>query len=48
MFFIIVGEEPQSYGYGGTGKTSVNCQFNDYGETFIAGDCILCTVVRNS
>ncbi|XP_013416100.1 heterogeneous nuclear ribonucleoprotein U-like protein 1 isoform X1 [Lingula anatina] len=35
-----LGEEPHSYGYGGTAKSSVNCKFNDYGETFGEGDVI--------
>ncbi|KAL8600488.1 hypothetical protein ACOMHN_044953 [Nucella lapillus] len=35
-----LGEEAMSYGYGGTGKASTECQFKDYGETFTAGDVI--------
>lgn len=36
-----LGEEPLSYGYGGTGKISENCKFKDYGEPFAEGDVIL-------
>ncbi|XP_064600280.1 heterogeneous nuclear ribonucleoprotein U-like protein 1 isoform X2 [Liolophura sinensis] len=35
-----LGEEPLSYGYGGTAKASENCKFKDYGETFTSGDVI--------
>ncbi|KAL5008098.1 hypothetical protein ScPMuIL_013679 [Solemya velum] len=35
-----LGEEPLSYGYGGTGKASTDCKFQDYGEQFTAGDVI--------
>ncbi|KAK3925467.1 Heterogeneous nuclear ribonucleoprotein U-like protein 1 [Frankliniella fusca] len=35
-----LGEEKLSYGYGGTGKGSVNCQFKDYGKSFGVGDTI--------
>ncbi|CAH1792332.1 unnamed protein product [Owenia fusiformis] len=35
-----LGEEPLSFGYGGTGKASVNCQFKDFGEQFGVKDCI--------
>ena len=34
------GEEPFSYGYGGTGKASTECSFKDYGEKFGEGDVI--------
>ncbi|CAN7995448.1 unnamed protein product, partial [Ixodes hexagonus] len=36
-----LGEEPLSYGYGGTGKISVDCKFKDYGQPFAEGDVIL-------
>ncbi|XP_055927077.1 heterogeneous nuclear ribonucleoprotein U-like protein 1 [Argiope bruennichi] len=36
-----LGEDPLSYGYGGTGKISTNCQFKDFGQSFICGDVIL-------
>jgi len=35
-----LGEEPFSYGYGGTGKASTDCKFKDYGTTFGQGDVI--------
>ncbi|KAK9511011.1 hypothetical protein O3M35_005666 [Rhynocoris fuscipes] len=35
-----LGEEPLSYGYGGTGKISVNCKFSDYGKSFGEGDVV--------
>lgn len=34
------GEEPDSYGYGGTGKFSCNNDFTEYGEPFTTGDVI--------
>ncbi|CAL1261481.1 unnamed protein product [Larinioides sclopetarius] len=36
-----LGEDPLSYGYGGTGKISTNCQFKDFGQSFMCGDIIL-------
>jgi heterogeneous nuclear ribonucleoprotein U-like protein 1 len=39
-FPYLVGEEPFSYGYGGTGKFSVNSKFKNFGEQFGAGDVI--------
>ncbi|CAH8679688.1 unnamed protein product [Schistosoma rodhaini] len=35
-----LGEEPQSFGYGGTGKKSTNNKFTDYGCTFGEGDIV--------
>nr|XP_054758638.1 heterogeneous nuclear ribonucleoprotein U-like protein 1 isoform X1 [Lytechinus pictus] len=35
-----LGEEDFSYGYGGTGKASVKCKFENYGEKFGVGDVI--------
>ncbi|CAI2735211.1 unnamed protein product [Schistosoma spindalis] len=35
-----LGEEPQSFGYGGTGKKSTNNKFTDYGCTFGEGDVV--------
>ena len=37
---MCTGEEPNSYGYGGTGKFSVNCKFSDYGQRYGQGDVI--------
>jgi len=37
-----LGEEKNSFGYGGTGKASVACTFKDYGEAFGTGDVIQC------
>ncbi|XP_041947217.1 heterogeneous nuclear ribonucleoprotein U-like protein 1 isoform X2 [Alosa sapidissima] len=37
-----LGEEPFSFGYGGTGKKSLNCKFEDYGEKFGENDVIGC------
>lgn len=37
---IHLGEEKLSYGYGGTGKASTDCKFNDYGQTFSEGDVV--------
>ncbi|KAF5898338.1 heterogeneous nuclear ribonucleoprotein U-like protein 1 [Clarias magur] len=37
-----LGEEPFSYGYGGTGKKSSGCKFEDYGEKFGENDVIGC------
>ena len=41
-----LGEEPLSYGYGGTAKISSACKFLDYGIRFGAGDVIGCYLVR--
>ncbi|RZF32122.1 hypothetical protein LSTR_LSTR003985 [Laodelphax striatellus] len=35
-----LGEEPLSYGYGGTGKISTNCNFKSYGTPFVVGDVV--------
>nr|CAH8872812.1 unnamed protein product [Trichobilharzia regenti] len=35
-----LGEQPQSYGYGGTGKKSCNNKFSDYGCSFGEGDVV--------
>lgn len=39
-FMCCLGEEPWSFGYGGTGKFSTNCRFSDYGQRFGAGDVV--------
>lgn len=52
LFFLFpppwsVGEEPLSFGYGGTGKKSENCKFADFGERFGENDVIGCYIVSN-
>ena len=37
-----LGEEKNSFGYGGTAKASTDCKFNDYGQTFQQDDVITC------
>uniref|UniRef100_A0A8C7LIU4 Heterogeneous nuclear ribonucleoprotein U-like protein 1 n=1 Tax=Oncorhynchus kisutch TaxID=8019 RepID=A0A8C7LIU4_ONCKI len=39
-----LGEEHFSYGYGGTGKKSSNCKFEDYGEKFCENDVLGCYI----
>uniref|UniRef100_A0A671RNI0 Heterogeneous nuclear ribonucleoprotein U-like protein 1 n=1 Tax=Sinocyclocheilus anshuiensis TaxID=1608454 RepID=A0A671RNI0_9TELE len=39
-----LGEEAVSYGYGGTGKKSTCCKFEDYGEKFGESDVIGCYI----
>ncbi|KAM6389928.1 LOW QUALITY PROTEIN: heterogeneous nuclear ribonucleoprotein U-like protein 1 [Rhynochetos jubatus] len=39
-----LGEEPFSYGYGGTGRKSTDCRFESYGESFAENDVIGCLV----
>ncbi|KAG0716808.1 Heterogeneous nuclear ribonucleoprotein U-like protein 1 [Chionoecetes opilio] len=39
---LTLGEDPFSYGYGGTGKASTNLKFKDYGKTFGKGDVLGC------
>lgn len=39
-----LGESPNSFGYGGTGKFSHSGVFTDYGGKFAAGDTIICAV----
>lgn len=41
----VTGEEPLSFGYGGTAKSSTNLKFEDYGETFTAGDVMTAYLV---
>lgn len=43
-----LGEEPNSYGYGGTGKFSTNSKFVNYGEKFDVGDVIGCLLDLDS
>lgn len=42
------GEEPFSYGYGGTGKKSTNSRFENYGDKFAENDVIGCFAVSAS
>uniref|UniRef100_A0A4W6CJU7 Heteroous nuclear ribonucleoprotein U like 1 n=1 Tax=Lates calcarifer TaxID=8187 RepID=A0A4W6CJU7_LATCA len=39
-----LGEEPFSFGYGGTGKKSADCKFSDFGEKFGENDVIGCYI----
>uniref|UniRef100_A0A3P9PWT2 Heteroous nuclear ribonucleoprotein U like 1 n=1 Tax=Poecilia reticulata TaxID=8081 RepID=A0A3P9PWT2_POERE len=39
-----LGEEPFSFGYGGTGKKSSDCKFADYGEKFGENDVVGCYI----
>ncbi|XP_019943845.1 heterogeneous nuclear ribonucleoprotein U-like protein 1 [Paralichthys olivaceus] len=39
-----LGEEPFSFGYGGTGKKSEDCKFSNYGEKFGENDVIGCYI----
>lgn len=39
---LTLGEDPLSYGYGGTGKASTNLRFKDYGKQFGKGDVVGC------
>ncbi|KAL3057848.1 hypothetical protein OYC64_008155 [Pagothenia borchgrevinki] len=39
-----LGEEPFSFGYGGTGKKSADCKFEDFGEKFGENDVIGCYI----
>ena len=39
---LAVGEAPLSYGYGGTGRSSVNNKFSHYGEPYSTDDVITC------
>ncbi|XP_076036256.1 uncharacterized protein LOC143022126 isoform X1 [Oratosquilla oratoria] len=39
---LMLGEEPLSYGYGGTAKASSNLKFKDYGIKFGKGDVVGC------
>ena len=43
-----MGEDNLSYGYGGTGKVSVNNKFFDYGEPYTSGDTICCCIDLNA
>ncbi|CAB1349368.1 unnamed protein product, partial [Coregonus sp. 'balchen'] len=42
--WYIPGEEAFSFGYGGTGKKSSDCKFEDYGEKFGENDVIGCFI----
>ncbi|KAK7068033.1 hypothetical protein SK128_019253 [Halocaridina rubra] len=39
---LVLGEDPFSYGYDGTGQAATNLKFKDYGKAFSKGDVIGC------
>ena len=41
-----LGEDIRSYGFGGTGKSSRNSQFSNYGSKYGVGDVIGCYLVN--
>ncbi|NWX05657.1 HNRL1 protein, partial [Caloenas nicobarica] len=43
-----LGEEPFSYGYGGTAKKSTDCKFENYGEPFAENDVIACLLAGDT
>ncbi|XP_066970819.1 heterogeneous nuclear ribonucleoprotein U-like protein 1 isoform X2 [Macrobrachium rosenbergii] len=45
---MTLGEEPFSYGYGGTAKASTDLKFKDYGRPFGKGDVIGCFLDMDS
>lgn len=45
IVILFLGEEPFSFGYGGTGKKSSDCKFADFGEKFGENDVIGCYIV---
>lgn len=45
--FFPSGEEPFSYGYGGTGKKSTSSRFENYGDKFAENDVIGCFAVSS-
>ncbi|XP_068210926.1 heterogeneous nuclear ribonucleoprotein U-like protein 1 isoform X1 [Palaemon carinicauda] len=45
---LTLGEEPFSYGYGGTAKASTDLKFKDYGRPFGKGDVIGCFLDMDS
>jgi len=47
-FLFKSGEEPNSFGYGGTAKFSTNNKFVNYGEKFTVGDVIGCLLDLDS
>lgn len=40
VYVCITGEVPESYGYGGTGRFSVDLKFKNYGNVFSKNDVI--------
>ena len=44
--FVATGEDPFSYGYGGTAKISQNNEFKDYGVPFQLNDVVGAYLVR--
>lgn len=47
FYLSYLGEEPKSYGYGGTGKASTDCKFKDYGKPYVVGDVVTAYLVSN-
>ena len=43
-----LGEDKLSWGYGGTGKSSVDSKFLDYGKPYTAGDVVACYIDLDS
>lgn len=43
---LFLGEEVGSFGYGGTGKSSTNCKFSNYGTAFAVGDTVTAYLVK--
>jgi hypothetical protein len=45
---LLIGEDRNSYGFGGTGKFSENSQFTDYGKSFQLNDVVGAYLVSNA
>jgi len=46
--YLLIGEDRNSYGFGGTGKISENSQFTDYGKSFQLNDVVGAYLVSNT
>lgn len=42
-----LGEDRNSFGYGGTGKVATNKKFKAYGEPYGPGDVVACFIVSH-